>query len=79
MPLGSTILHNIVVRVPFLACEQQHMYLQTLSHRVTGFANITTRQMLTHLYTTYGRLSPSDLIDNATTKNENTLRPQPAN
>ena len=37
------------------------MYLQTLSHRVTGYANVTTRQLLVHLYATYGRLSPSNL------------------
>jgi hypothetical protein len=40
------------------------MYLRTLSHRITGFANTTTREMLTHLYTTYGRLSPADLQAN---------------
>jgi hypothetical protein len=40
------------------------MYLRTLSHRITGFANVTTRQILLHLYQTYGRLSPSDLIAN---------------
>ena len=42
------------------------MYLRTLSHRVTGYANVTTRQFLVHLYATYGRLSPSDLIANDT-------------
>jgi hypothetical protein len=40
------------------------MYLQTLSNRVTGYANVTTRQFLEHLYATYGCLSPSDLIAN---------------
>jgi hypothetical protein len=40
------------------------MYLRTLSNRVTGFANVTTRQILVHLYRTYGRLSPADLIAN---------------
>jgi hypothetical protein len=40
------------------------MYLRTLSNRVTGYANVTTRQFLEHLYATYGRLSPSDLIAN---------------
>ena len=40
------------------------LYLKTLSHRITGYANTTTLQMLTHLYATYGRLSPSDLQAN---------------
>jgi hypothetical protein len=40
------------------------MFLRTLSHRITGFANVTTRQMLTHLYQTYGRLNPVDVQDN---------------
>ena len=38
------------------------MYLQTLSHRVTGFANVTTRQFLVHLYAAL----PADLIANDT-------------
>jgi hypothetical protein len=42
------------------------MYQRTLSHRVTGYANVTTRQFLVHLYATYGCLSPSDLIANDT-------------
>ena len=42
------------------------MYLRTLSHRITGFANISTREMLTHLYNQYGRLSPADLQENDT-------------
>lgn len=41
-----------------------NMYLRTLRHRVTGFANVTTRQMLDHLYASYGRLSPADLQEN---------------
>ena len=40
------------------------MHLHTLSHQVVGFANITTKQMLTHLYKQYGRLSPADLQEN---------------
>jgi hypothetical protein len=42
------------------------MYLRTLRHRITGFANVTTRQMLEHLYAQYGRLSPADLQENDT-------------
>ncbi len=44
----------------------ENLYIRTLNHRITGFANVTTRQMLVHLYTTYGRLSPADIQDNDT-------------
>jgi hypothetical protein len=37
------------------------MYLCTLSPRITCFANVPTLQMLVHLYSTYGCLSPSNL------------------
>ena len=40
------------------------MYLRTLAHQITGFTNVSTRQMLVHLYTSYGRLSPADLKEN---------------
>jgi hypothetical protein len=40
------------------------LYLRTLNHRITGFANVTTRQMLVHLYTTFGRLTPADVQNN---------------
>ena len=40
------------------------MYLRTLAHCITGFANVTTKQMLTHLYTSYGFLSLADLQAN---------------
>jgi hypothetical protein len=33
------------------------MYLRTLSHRITGLANVLNKQMLTHLYNQYGRPS----------------------
>jgi hypothetical protein len=39
------------------------MYLCTLSHRITGFANVFTKQMLTHIYNQYRRLSPADLTN----------------
>ena len=29
-----------------------------------GYANITTRQMLTHMYTTYANINPAELIEN---------------
>jgi hypothetical protein len=46
-------------------------YLRTLRNRITGFANVTTLQLLSHLYTNYGRLSPADLQDNDTRMRNN--------
>ena len=43
------------------------IYLRTLSHPVTGFANITTRHMLQHLYRSYGRINPAALLANDST------------
>jgi hypothetical protein len=43
------------------------LYLRTLNHCITGFANVTTRQMLVHLYTTYCRLTPADVQNNHAT------------
>jgi hypothetical protein len=44
------------------------IYLRTLSHPVTGFANITTRLMLQeHLYCSYGRINPAALLANDST------------
>ena len=40
------------------------MFLHTLSHCITGFANVTTRQMLTHLYQAYGRLNLLNIQEN---------------
>ena len=37
------------------------LYLKALKHRITGYANVTTRQMLDHLYASYGTLTPQDL------------------
>jgi hypothetical protein len=42
------------------------MYLKALRNRITGFATTTTLEMITHLYTSYGRLSPADLQGNDT-------------
>jgi hypothetical protein len=42
------------------------MYLKSLRNRITGFATATTLEMLTHLYTSYGRLTPADLQGNDT-------------
>ena len=37
------------------------LYLKTLKHRITGYANVSTREMLNHLYTSYGKMTPQDL------------------
>jgi hypothetical protein len=42
------------------------MNLKTLRNRITSFATATTLKMLTHLYTSYGRLNPADLQGNDT-------------
>jgi hypothetical protein len=42
------------------------MYLKTICNRNTGFATATTLEMLTHLYTSYSRLTPSDLQESDT-------------
>jgi hypothetical protein len=40
------------------------MYLQTLEDTRTGFARITTHQLLRHLWQTYGTIKADDLHDN---------------
>ena len=37
------------------------MYLNALRNRITGYAQVTTRQLLQHLFDTYGRLNPQVL------------------
>ena len=46
-----------------LSCFNESYY-RTMRNRVTGFANVTTLVILTHLYDTYGRLTPQDMTDN---------------
>ena len=41
-----------------------NIYISTLRHRITGFANVSTREMLVHLYTTYGRLTAANIQAN---------------
>jgi hypothetical protein len=43
------------------------MYLRTLSHKTAGYANVTTLQMLTHLWSVYGKIKPEDLDTNLIT------------
>ena len=40
------------------------VYLKPLANRVTGYGHKSTRQILDHLYTVYGQLSPADLAEN---------------
>src|SRR5687768_2732694 len=42
----------------------QDMYYKTLRHRVTRCANVPTKAIIMHLYSTYGQITPSDLADN---------------
>jgi hypothetical protein len=44
-----------------------HIYLRTLSHPVTGFANVTAGPMLQHLYRSYRQINPAALLTNNTT------------
>jgi hypothetical protein len=37
------------------------MYLDILNDEMVGFANISTRVMLDHLFTTYGNITAVDL------------------
>jgi hypothetical protein len=41
------------------------IYLRALKNQHVGFNNVTLLQMLTHLFTNYGRLEPQDLVHNA--------------
>ena len=45
------------------------IYLRALRNDLTGFAGITTRQILEHLYLIYGDMSAKDLAHNHTTMN----------
>jgi len=44
-----------------LIATVDEMYIKALRNRVTGYAQVTTRQLLQHLFDTYGRLNPQDL------------------
>ena len=45
------------------------MYIRALRNRFTGFTGVNTRQILEHLYATYGDISAKDLADNHTKMN----------
>ena len=40
------------------------MYFKALHNRITIFANVTTLQLIHHLYTTYGCIMPGNLTEN---------------
>ena len=40
------------------------MYLKIFQNRHMGFANVTTKQMLRHLYDNYGVIRPNELAEN---------------
>jgi hypothetical protein len=40
--------------------------LQSTPSSITGYATITTRHIITHLYATYGNITPADLAHNDT-------------
>jgi len=48
-----------------LIAAVDEMYLKALRNRITGYAQVTTRQLLQHLFDTYGRLNPQDLKMNS--------------
>jgi len=37
------------------------LYIKTLKHRITGYANVSTSTILEHLYSAYGKMTPQDL------------------
>jgi regulator of replication initiation timing len=47
-----------------LLAAVNEMYYRSLRNRITGYANVSTLAILTHLYTTYGNINPTDLIEN---------------
>ena len=42
------------------------MYYRTLRNRHTGYAIVKTRDIITHMYTEYGNITPQDLQENDT-------------
>ena len=40
------------------------MFIKALKHPISGYSNVTTKQLLNHLYDRYGQLTPQDLKDN---------------
>lgn len=47
-----------------------NIYLTGIKHPLTSYANVTTLEMLTHLWTLFGEISPADLTANLKTLSE---------
>ena len=45
------------------------MFTRDLKNRYIGYENVTTKQLLTHLFATYGKISGTDLCINNTRMN----------
>jgi hypothetical protein len=43
-----------------------NIYIRTLQDRHTGFANVSTRELIEHLLRAYGNITPTDLAENDT-------------
>jgi hypothetical protein len=52
-----------VLKTQLLAAVED-IYVRTLRNTHTGYAQVTVMQLLDHLYTTYGRMTPMALQDN---------------
>jgi hypothetical protein len=57
------LVANKAVKQQLLSAIQE-VYYKTLCHRITGYSTVTTRQIITHLYATYGTITLADLADN---------------
>jgi hypothetical protein len=51
------------IKQQIISCVEP-MYLRAMRHRITGFANVTAKQMIAHLYAVYGRLNSTDIQEN---------------
>jgi hypothetical protein len=47
-----------------LICACEPMYLRSISNRMPGFANATTRALIVHLLASYSLITPTDLATN---------------
>ena len=47
-----------------LLAAVDNTYLLALKDNIIGFANVTIREFMSHLYTTYGNITPAALKDN---------------
>ena len=54
-----------VLKQQLLGCINE-MYYRTLPNRHTGYVIMPTREIIKHLYTQYGNITPQDLQENNT-------------